>query len=154
LTESGVALAREIAALQPDFKPSFFHIDYLKPDVSAIPKVDRAFVFTVHSIEQVFNVDPELFRAIASLGRHVTCVHLEPFGFQVADLGPATKVHAKFAREQLWNHNFAEALFAARDRHWLTVQILATEMFVSADADNPTSMAIWESPAAPPGVQT
>jgi SAM-dependent methyltransferase len=146
LTESGVSLARELAALEPNIKTTFFRFDYLKPDVSAVPKVDRALVYTIHSIEQVQRIDPELFRAIASIGRHVTCIHLEPFGFQIADLGPATKAHAKFARDAGWNQNFIEALFAARDRFWLGVQVLATEMFLPLDRHNPTSLAIWESP--------
>jgi len=149
LTESGVALAREIAALQPDLKATFFPFDHTKPDVRSIPKVDRALVYTMHSLEQVRNIDPELFRVIASIGRHVTCIHLEPFGFQIEDLGPASKAHAKFARERGWNQNFIEALCAARDRSWLTIQFIVTEMFLPADPHNPTSLAIWESRARP-----
>lgn len=146
LTESGVALAREIAVLQPALKTSFFRFDYMKPDLTTVPKVERAFVYTLHSIEQVRGIDPELFHAIAGIGRHVTCIHLEPFGFQIADLGPASKAHAEFARDHDWNHNFVEALFAARDRSWLTIQVLATEMFLPIEPHNPTSLAIWESP--------
>src|SRR5579863_3225326 len=61
LTASGVTLGREIAALDPAIDATFFRFDYLAPSLAALPRVDRALVFTCHSIEQVQRIDPELF---------------------------------------------------------------------------------------------
>jgi len=149
ITESGVALGREIAALEPAFRVDFFPFDHTKPNLAAVPKVDRAFVFTMHSIEQVRTIDPELFHVIAGIARHVTCIHFEPFGFQVADLGRATKMHANLARIRGWNQNFIAALRAAEERSWLKIEVVVTEMYLPTDAYNPTSLAIWTSTAQP-----
>lgn len=146
-TDSGVALARRLAALEPGLDATFFHFDHTAPDLSPIPACGRALVFTVHSIEQVKTIEPELFRAITGIAKHVTGIHLEPFGFQVADLGPISKAHAAFMVRRGWNLNFAEALLKARDRFGLVVKFMATELFLPADAENPTSLAIWESAA-------
>ena len=148
LTESGIALARAIAALEPAMDVSFFHFDYMKPDLAAVPKVDRALVFTMHSIEQVRNIDPALFGVIRGIARHVTCIHLEPFGFQLANLGPVSKAHTKYAQALGMNDNFIPALMAAKDRSWLTIDMLATEMFLPSHPHNPTSLAIWTSDEA------
>jgi hypothetical protein len=147
LTASGVAIAGEIAALQPDMQTNFFRFDYLKPDLSAIPRVERALVYTVHSIEQVTRIAPELFRVIAGIARHVTCIHLEPFGFQVKDQGPVTQAQRRLMLETGWNLNFAEALFQARDQFGLKVDFLETEIFLPQNPDSPTSIAIWSSSA-------
>lgn len=154
LTESGVQAAREIAALAPEMDATFFRFDYLDPDFSALPRFDRALVFTVHSIEQVYRIDAGLFGAIAGVANHVTGLHLEPFGFQVADLGPVTRAHSAMMTEKKWNLNFAEALLRARDESVITLKFLATELFLPTDPDNPTSLAIWESgtPASAPAV--
>jgi SAM-dependent methyltransferase len=142
LTESGVALGREIAALDPAMNARFFPFDYLEP-VFAIEPIERALVFTVHSIEQVCKVDAQLFAAIAGLARRVDCVHLEPFGFQLAELGPASREHRDQAVENNWNLNFAAALQEAQQSHGLRISCLITEMSLPADPRNPTSLAIW-----------
>lgn len=154
LTESGVALAQELAALAPEMDATFFRFDYLNPDFSALPRVDRALVFTMHSIEQVRRIEPSLFDAIAGAARHVTCIHLEPFGFQLADLGPMSKKHREFMVENDWNLNFGEALVRARDEFAINIKYVATEIYLPMHAENPTSLAIWErGTPEPPSTQ-
>ncbi len=144
LTESGVAMAQDIAALDPAMKASFFHFDYLEP-VLAIEPVERALVFTMHSIEQVCQIDVRLFGAIAGIARRVDCIHLEPFGFQVAELGPASREHRKQAIENNWNVNFAAALQEAQQAHGVRISCLITELSLPIDPNNPTSLAIWHA---------
>lgn len=142
LTESGVAVAREIAALDPAMKASFFPFDYLDPALPMTP-VERALVFTFHSIEQVCQIDARLFGVIAGAARRVDCIHFEPFGFQLAELGPASREHRHQAIENSWNVNFAGALRAAQQAHGIEISCLITELSLPIDPHNPTSLAIW-----------
>lgn len=146
LTETGYAIAREIAALDPAMKAEFFAFDYLEPAL-AIEPVERALVFTVHSIEQVCQIDPRLFSVIAGVARHVDCVHFEPFGFQVAELGDTSRAQRVQATENSWNLNFAEALREAQQAIGLRVSCLITELSLPIDPQNPTSLAIWHADA-------
>jgi SAM-dependent methyltransferase len=146
LTQSGVEIARELAALDPRMKTRFFRHDHLAPDFGPLPRFDRPLVFTAHSLEQVWMINPALFQAMAGLGRAVVGLHLEPFGFQMETLGPATEAHAALFREKGWNQNFAAALQQARENRWIDVTYASTEIFLPQDPENPTSLAIWRSP--------
>lgn len=145
LTESGIAIASELAALEPRMNARFFRFDLLNPDLSAVPRVNRALVLTVHSLEQVKLIEPELFLAISRVAREVNCLHFEPFGFQVSDLGPATRAHSEFMVKNGLNQNFVAALTEAARRYGLRASFMATELFLPLHSDNPTSLAIWHS---------
>jgi SAM-dependent methyltransferase len=148
LTDSGVAVAREIAALDPAMKASFFPFDYLDPALPVAP-AERALVFTVHSIEQVCQIDARLFAVIAAAARRVDCVHFEPFGFQLAELGPASREHRNQAIENRWNVNFAGVLQEAQQAHGLQISCVITELSLPIDPHNPTSLAIWHAGREP-----
>ncbi|HUN49307.1 MAG TPA: hypothetical protein VMU85_22425 [Stellaceae bacterium] len=145
LTESGVAMASELAALEPRMQATFFRFDHLKPDFRVLPPLQRALVFTVHSLEQVELILPEFFLAISRVASAVTALHFEPFGFQVADLGPASQAHREFITDKGWNVNFAASLSQACQQFGFRTSFMATEMFLPHDAPNPTSLAIWHS---------
>lgn len=147
LTRSGVEIARELAALDPRMQARFFHHDHLAPDLRHLGRFDRALVFTVHSLEQVWFINPTFFQAMAGVAREVAGVHLEPFGFQMANLGPVTEAHAAAFRDKGWNQNFAAALQQARESYGLNVSYAATEIFLPKDPENPTSLVIWTSSA-------
>lgn len=144
LTQSGVAVAREIAALDPEMKVEFLPFDYLDPALP-VPPIERALVFTVHSIEQVCQIDPRLFAVIAGVAKRVDCIHLEPFGFQLTELGPASREHRDQAVENSWNLNFAATLQEAQRLHGIEVSCVVTEMSLPLDPRNPTSLAVWHS---------
>jgi SAM-dependent methyltransferase len=145
LTASGVSLARDLAALRPDMKASFFHFDHLKPDLSAVPRFERVLLYTMHSIEQVAEIDPSLFEVLASAGARVTGLHFEPFGWQVRDTGPVSREHRMAMQENRWNQNFAASLAEAGRRYGLTCDFEMIEAFLPSDWANPTSLAIWHS---------
>jgi hypothetical protein len=147
LTESGVAMATELAALRPDLPFTFFRFDYLKPDLDALPKFDRALVYTMHSIEQVGSIDPGLFGTLAGVAKRVDGLHFEPFGFQIAETGPVTGQHRAFMEKHGWNQNFAIALAQAMSRYGLTSDFTLAEQFLPSDWQNPTSLVIWKSAA-------
>jgi len=145
MTDSGVAIARELAALRPEMKATFFHFDHLGPDLSAMPKFDRALIYTMHTIEQVTWIEPRFFHVLAGAARRVTCLHFEPFGFQVRESGPVTRCHRKFMEDRNWNLNFAEALVQAIRIYGLRSDFSLAEQFLPSDWQNPTSLAIWHS---------
>jgi SAM-dependent methyltransferase len=148
LTKSGVAIAQELAALRPDMKATFFAFDHLQPDLGIVPRVDRALVYTMHSIEQVALIDQSFFAVAAGIAKDVTGLHFEPFGYQLGETGPVTKDHKKFMLERGWNQNFAVALAQAMQRYGLNSDFTVTEQFLPADWQNPTSLTIWRSAAA------
>ena len=147
-TDSGVAIARELAALEPALDATFFHCDHTAPDFSSIPRLPRALVFTMHSIEQVKVISPSWFEEAASIADEVVGLNFEPFGFQFGDLGQASRLHRAAAEKRDWNQNFGHALLAARNAGLITLDTIMQEVFIGAE-DNPTSLAIWRAKDVP-----
>lgn len=145
-TESGVAMARDLASLVPDRPYEFFHFDHLKPDLSNIPRKKRALVFTAHTIEQVLMIPGKWFDVVAGIADEVHCIHVEPFGFQMQDLGPATRAHAEFFSQQQWNRNFAAVAIEARDRGVIKLDAILLETTFPHDPNNPSSLLFWRTP--------
>ncbi len=147
-TDSGVAIARELAALEPALDATFFHCDHTAPDFSSIPRLPRALVFTMHSIEQVKTISPSWFEEAASIADEVVGLNFEPFGFQLGDLGQASRLHRSVAEQREWNQNFAQALVAACNTGVVTLDTIMQEVFIGAE-DNPTSLAVWRARDVP-----
>lgn len=145
LVPNGRDLATRLAGLTPDLDLSIHAFDHLDPDLSFLPKVERLFVFTVHSLEQVERIGPVFFEAIAQAAPQVTTIHLEPFGFQIQDLGPATKTQREYFQENRWNSNLWQALNQAKDSGILDIEFAALELFLPADSKNATSLAMWRN---------
>jgi len=144
LTDSGCAIGDTLASFSTKQKISFYKFDHTKPDLSWLPSCKRAFVYTVHSIEQVHRIDSEFFQCIANAADEVIGLHLEPFGFQYApDLGEVTKIQAEQFQAKKWNVNFYETLKQAEDQNILKIDFIDTEVFLPADPLNPTSLVTW-----------
>lgn len=146
LTTSGVALAQRLGDLVPGLDLSVHPFDHLSPDLSFLPKVERLFVFTVHSLEQVHQIGQSFFETIAQAAPKVTVVHLEPFGFQVQNLGPATEQQREYFTENQWNLNLWQALNQAHTNDVIKLTFAALEMFFPASPTNATSIALWDKP--------
>lgn len=144
LTSSGVTAATAIAALDPGLDITFHHFDYLEPDLGWIKPGKRCLVFTCHSIEQVHRIDRRPIEAICGLGDSVIAVHMEPFGFQAQPgLGPVTARQKSLYEEKRWNLNLVQVLQDCAKDGLIGLDFMATEIFLPADALNPTSVAIW-----------
>lgn len=143
LSEDGVAVGNRLGGLIPDLDISLHPFDHLSPDLSFLPRVEHLFVFTVHSLEQVENIGQEFFRAIAAAAPRVTVVHLEPFGYQVQDLGPITIEQRRVFEGNRWNRNLWSAMEQAQNAGIIQVTFAALELFFPADYTNPTSLALW-----------
>ena len=145
LSEAAVAMGNRLAPLLPELTLGFHPFDHLAPDLSFLPRVEHLFVFTVHSLEQVQEIGQVFFKAIAAAARRVTVVHLEPFGYQVQDMGPMTQAQREKFTNARWNRNLWKAMEQAQNDGILTMNFAALEMFFPADPDNPTSVALWRN---------
>lgn len=143
-TKSGVEMAKELAAATPKMCANFFHFNHLEPKID-LPKFKKALVFTCHTIEQVKEIPENWFEIVSKVADFVYCIHLEPFGFQVQELGKATKNHKDFFIEQGWNLNFADTLQKAIDKQIVYLDSTILEIGGSEDPFNPSSIAIWHS---------
>lgn len=145
LAESGIALGRALAGLNPNIPIEFFSFDHLVPDLSKLPRFSRLLVFTCHSLEQVELVSPAFFAAVARAADSVTCVHLEPFGFQVRPVGPMAQRHRKSFEDLGWNTNLHAAATEAEQAGIIRRTVVIPDIFLSSDPLNVTSLMIWTS---------
>lgn len=148
LAGSGVALGRTLAALRPEIPVEFFPFDHLAPDLSMLPKLSRPLVFTCHSLEQVEEVPQSFFAAVARCAERVTCIHLEPFGFQVRPIGPIAQAHRKFFEGLGWNMNLYAAATQAEQGGVIKRTVVIPDIFLSSDAVNATSLMVWTTAGA------
>lgn len=149
MTQSGVAAARQLAALKPDIQAEFFQFDHVKPCLNPIKErgFGNVLVFTSHSLEQVAYLPQTFFEEVAGCTGKVTCVHLEPFGFQVkCDSDQARAQRAGFEKNQ-WNQNLHEAAALAEKNGVIKREWISIGNFLSTDYLNSTSILIWRNKA-------
>lgn len=145
-TKSGVEMARKLANIEPNMKAEFFHFNHLKPKFDK--KLDfgkKVLVFTCHTIEQVKEIPDNWFKIVSSIAPFVRCIHAEPFGFQVGNLGEATKNHKEYFLKAGWNLNFAKTLKMAGQNGDIIIEDALLEYSCGTDPFNPTSIAVWRT---------
>lgn len=148
-TESGNQLINIFSSLREDLNLIPFQFDYKKPDLSVVKEKKKLFIFTSHSIEQVAEISRDLFTYLANYAEHVTCIHFEPFGFQTGQhLGRVSKFQASYFKKRDWNLNLGPVLLEAQKAGDIDIKFMAKNV-ISTTHDNPTSVAIWESPKSP-----
>ena len=145
LTSSGVAMANILSSLDVNINMKFFTFDHTLPCLDIVNGYKRILYFTAHSIEQVHHISPTYFRAVAGSAQDVTCVHFEPFGFQLDKLGEATEQQRILFENNGWNADLALALHQASADGVIDLKFVGTELFLSNDPSNPTSLAVWTS---------
>ncbi len=143
LSDAGVALAQRLAALDPGIDATFFKFDHLAADLSPIGAVTHPLVFTCHSLEQIASVPQSFFETIASLAPRVTCIHLEPFGFQSRPSGGLARQHRQLFEQQGWNLNLHAAAEAAEKAGVIKRTANIPDIFMSTDVLNMTSLMVW-----------
>lgn len=149
-SESGTECAQFFSEICKDFTIIPFRYDHTKPDLSIVKENKRVFVFSIHSIEQVPEVSLKLFEEISGVAEHVTCMHIEPFGWQLANLANSMtdieKTHMRYAFDRGWNKNLMPALNEAYRQDIINLRYVGKNVFPSSDASNPSSLAHWETP--------
>ncbi|QKF62265.1 hypothetical protein CMCT_0091 [Campylobacter mucosalis] len=146
-TQSGVGIAQDLAKATPGMDATFFHFNHLEPNVDIIKEhgFKRAFVFTCHTIEQVKAISDDWFGVVASMAKHVRCVHLEPYGFQAKHIGDVSLKHQNFMIQNGWNLNFFDTLKNAVANKQIVLDDTILEIGCSTDPYNPGSIACWHS---------
>ncbi len=147
-TESGTECAKLLSGLCMDFELIPFRFDFRKPDLSIVPSYNNVLVFTCHAIEQVNSIPNLLLPVIAGLAKQVTCIHLEPFGFQMVSTeseDELVKEHRDYFHENNWNVNLVSQLVSLNRVKTVDLQYLGRNVMGGDDVRNPTSIALWTS---------
>ena len=76
-------MATRLAALEPAIRFQSLSFDWRHPDLTALAGHGDAVVFTVHSLEQVPDLDAGALDAVLALAPSVTCLHFESVGWQL-----------------------------------------------------------------------
>jgi hypothetical protein len=142
-TEAGRRCAHLLASLEPSLRFRSLPFDYNEPDLSAVAGAREAVVFTGHSIEQIPYVKPALFEAILSLAPRVTCVHLEPVGWQLegAEAACSSRVYAE---RHDYSRNLVEQLRLQEAAGRIELEAVLPNV-VGVNARNATTLIAWRS---------
>ena len=167
LFEGAIAVGRRIATLEPDRAPVTFHtFDYRKPRLDFLPRCKKIMFFTCHSIEQVQQIDLDLFDVMINAAPVVRCVHSEPVGWQLkpgvqADLASGdfrvnAEAHMAFNLYGLvddyrsaispihngWNQNLMEQLLFLAKSGVINLERIVVNC-AGNDTYNPSTMIEW-----------
>ncbi|PCK09084.1 MAG: hypothetical protein COA42_05865 [Alteromonadaceae bacterium] len=152
-TESGTECAKMLGALQEDMSLTNFRYDFNNPDYSAIGEHENVLVFTCHAIEQVQNLSAETLPSIAKIAKKVTCVHFEPFGYQLKQqVNEVDRNHQSMFAQRNWNQNLLKCLLNAQRKKEINLSFIGKNIMGSFDRGlNPTSIAVWDNDIAAQG---
>jgi hypothetical protein len=144
-TAAGRQCTDELAMLAPQLKLTTAALDYHDVLATEIEKTDgHALVFSCQSLEQIPHVKPDVVQFIASLGSKVTCVHVEPIGWQMGDGGEFAELRRAYAEKHDYNRNLWELLQAQQAEGAITIR-RAVPDFVGVNPENPVSAIEWQA---------
>ncbi len=147
-TQSGTECAKMLSDLTDEFDLIPFRFDFRDADFSAIENYDNVLVFSCHAIEQVNLIPDDLVTKISALSKQVTCIHIEPFGFQLAPSvieSEVDKNHRSYFHKNGWNMNLlSQLLFHNRNKN-IDLQYVGKNVLGGSDSCNPSSLALWKS---------
>jgi hypothetical protein len=146
-TGAGRRAAARIAALEPALRFESIPFDYHAPDLSALPRVDRAVVITVHSVEQIPHVRQEVIESIRGLAGDVECLHFEPVGWQAGD-AERTGTSQEAAEAHDYNRNLLSLLREAEAREEIEIVAIDPEVVGAGTVRNATTLAHWRATRA------
>jgi hypothetical protein len=146
-TGAGRRAAARIAALEPALRFESIPFDYHSPDLSALPRVGRAVVITVHSVEQIPHVRPEVIESIRGLAGDVECLQFEPVGWQVGDADRAGSSQ-EHAEAHDYNRNLLSLLREAEAREEIEIVAVDPEVVGAGTFLNATTLVHWRATRA------
>jgi len=147
-TKSGTDCAKMLGNLMLETELIPFRFDFRNPDLSMIPRYKKVLVFTSHSIEQVGEIPDNLIPAICDLAEQVTCIHIEPFGYQLSSIKNENEVdknQRQYFKENSWNKNLVRQLVYHSCNEKIDLQYIGKNVLGGGDAHNPSSLALWKS---------
>jgi hypothetical protein len=138
-TQAGRDASELLAKRDPEMRFRAAAFDYHHPHLE-LPPLDRAVVFTAHSIEQIPML-PEVFVSfVLQLAREVKVLHFEPVGWQVR--GGADD----YAETHDYNRNLVPLLRRAEADGVISITGMAVDAF-GLNPQNPTTLVTWTGPA-------
>ena len=144
IASSGRRLTETLAALEPKLNIVTCAFDHRRPDFSFLEERGKVLFFTCHSIEQVDRIPENYFDLLADAADRVTCIHFEPFGFQISTASEVSKNQERRVRKKNWNTNFLQVLKASRKSGKIKLDFMAQDIF-TLDGGTPTSVALWHT---------
>ncbi len=146
-TAAGRDCADRLAALDPALDFSSLAFDYRAPDLGSL-RARRALVFTVHSVEQVPALPAAVVDEIRGVAPHVTCVHVEPVGWQI---GGSAFTSPAYAERHDYNRNLWALLSQEAAEGRLSIDRVAVDV-CGVNPANASSVLAWSSRRpGPPG---
>jgi hypothetical protein len=141
-TEAGRACTEQLALLEPDLKLSTAALDYHNPKATDIQATDgHALVFSCQSLEQIPQVQPGVIEMILGLGERVTCIHVEPVGWQI-EAGKSTERNRAYAEQHDYNRNLWSVLGSLEADGALEIKRSFPD-FLGVNPDNPVTLIEW-----------
>lgn len=142
------ALVKQIAPLFAELAAGWFPFDFLRPDFTSLgtePK--KIVVFTVHAIEQVKHIGPQVFDRLVAQFPHaqITGIHIEPIGFQFEEESrlhlASAAIDRAYADKRQYNLDLVHQV-----RSHEKLSVTATEAGVlDQGGGNATSVLVWTS---------
>lgn len=169
-TRSGMITAKYLANREPSMKYRAFYFDYRDPNVTFLSKQKgHILLFTSHSIEQVDEINPDLFEQLRQIPNPVTVVHFEPVGWQrhaellerrnakddaffeaignravAGDLGSVDENAAWWSWRLEYNTNLIPILNDLENRNVIRMEQKAFNFAGTANVLNPSSLLHYE----------
>ena len=145
-TQAGRGATQSLADLDPELRFQALAFDYNDPFASlgSLGRVRDAVVFSVHSIEQIPQLSPDVPRAIAGLAERVRCLHFEPVGWQVdEDSGGSSRAYAE---QHDYNRDLLAVLRAEEAAGGLRIDEIALDL-VGLNPNNSSTLVRWSAGA-------
>ncbi|MBF0104356.1 MAG: hypothetical protein HQM16_03405 [Deltaproteobacteria bacterium] len=145
-TNSGTEMAKILASLASEIQLRPFFFDYKTPSLAEVKEKGRVFCFTCHSVEQVEQLPQSFFKCLAGHAEKVTCIHFEPFGYQVAigEKSIVDKEHESFFTKKGWNKNLFKELITSYVKDEIELTYIGKNI-MGGERANPMSIAVWHN---------
>lgn len=132
-SESGRRLGQRLAALEPALSFSSQPFDFSAPSLPDLAPTESVLLFTSWAVMYANPFDPALLRSIAAHPGAVTCVFVEPIGFQIDPAGPqAERQRAQFIGQNM-NLDFYQTLLNVGGEVGLEVACVMPNLFGSSE---------------------
>ena len=136
---SGRQIADRLATLEPDLRLETVSFDFREPALPDVSGCDDILILTHWSLMYAQPFDLRLFTAIKALAGKVTCVFVEPFGFQLMPTGPFAAAQIQQTRARDYNTDFYAKLCDAGAEAGLDVTAVNVDAF--GNSDDPLQLA-------------
>lgn len=136
---SGRRMAERLAALEPDLRLETVPFDFREPALPDVSECADILIVTHWSLMYAQPFDTRLFQAIQAIPGKITCVFVEPFGFQLMPDGPNAAAQVQQMRVRGYNMDFYGKLCSAGAEAGLDVTAVKVDAF--GDSDDPLQLA-------------